>query len=66
MNAMNVLPLQVTVAATLAVVAAALAPATVVVPLFPLALSKLWPADRMSVNVTFCAVLGPRFTSVTV
>ncbi len=52
--------------ARLAVVAPTEAPATVVVPLFPLELSRVSPALRMSVNVTFCAVDGPRLTSVTV
>ena len=42
--------------------------ATVVVPLPPvlLALIRLRPALITSVSVTFCATLGPRFTSVTV
>src|SRR4051812_4543429 len=53
-------------AASVAVVAAALAPATVVVTLLLLALISVWPADRTSVNVTFCAALGPRLVRVTV
>ena len=52
--------------AKLAVVAAALAPAIVVVPLLPDALIRLSPVLRMSVSVTLSAVLGPRLTSVTV
>ena len=48
--------------------AAALAPATVVVPLPPvlLALINERPALKMSVKVTFAAALGPKFTNVTV
>ena len=52
--------------AKLAVVAAALAPAIVVVPLLPETLIRLSPALRMSVSVTFSAVLGPKLTSVKV
>src|SRR6187402_3539065 len=52
--------------ARVVVVAAALAPAIVVVTLLLLELMKVWPADRKSVTVTFCATLGPRLTSVTV
>ena len=52
--------------ARLAVVAAALAPAIVVVPLLPEALIRLSPALRMSVSVTLSAVLGPKLTKVTV
>ncbi|MCY1183077.1 hypothetical protein D9M73_236680 [compost metagenome] len=54
--------------ASVVAVAAALAPATVAVPLPPvlLALISDRPALITSVKVTFCATLGPRFTSVTV
>ena len=52
--------------ARLAVVAAALAPAIVVVPLLPDTLIRLSPVLRMSVSVTLSAVLGPKLTSVTV
>lgn len=48
--------------------AVALEPATVVVPLPPvlLALTRVKPELMTSVKVTFCAVLGPRLTNVTV
>ena len=40
--------------------------APVTVPLLPLADTRVRPAERMSLRVTFCAVLGPRLTRVTV
>ena len=43
-----------------------LVPTCVGVPLLLLALIRLRPALSMSLIVTFCATLGPRFTSVTV
>ena len=53
--------------ARLVATAVALLPAYVTVPLPPvlLALIRLKPAPSTSVNVTFCATDGPRFTSVT-
>jgi hypothetical protein len=54
------------VALGVAVVAAALAPAIVCVPLFPLEDTSVRPAPSTSVNVTLAATLGPRFTSATV
>ena len=47
-------------------VAPTLAPATLTVPLLPLALTRLSPVPSTSVAVTFCATLGPRLTTVTV
>ena len=54
--------------ARLVVVAPTVPPtaAPVTVPLLPLELTSVKPALRMSVIVTFSAVLGPRLTSVTV
>ncbi len=54
--------------ARLVVVAPTVPPtrAPVTVPLLPLELTSVSPALRMSVIVTFCAVDGPRLTSVTV
>jgi hypothetical protein len=43
-----------------------LVPTCVGVPLLLLELIRLKPALSMSLIVTFCATLGPRFTSVTV
>lgn len=54
--------------AKLAVVAPTVPPtaAPVAVVWLELELTKLSPALKMSVMVTFCATLGPRLTSVTV
>lgn len=52
--------------AKLVVTAAALDPGAVTVVWLELALIKLKPALSTSVRVTFCAVLGPKLTNVTV
>ncbi|MES2324810.1 MAG: hypothetical protein V4633_21335 [Pseudomonadota bacterium] len=48
------------------VITLVLVPMIVTAPLLLVAVPIVSPALRMSVKVTFCAVLGPRLTSVTV